>query len=270
MKRLLAALLFLTACVLIPAPAGAAACSGTSGVTVVVDFDNGTILTRCASGDPASGYAALTAAGFSLDYAQGSGQGALCSINNVPDHPCPSMPPADAYWAYFHASRGGTWAYSNLGGDAYDPKPGSVEGWHFRGSPSSPPGIAPPAAEPTPTYTPSRLPVIPPPASSTRSPGTKPPATATATALVPTAGATGGAAGLGVPTAPGGGVPTSAPTPTVGSTSDSAAAATVGKSTTQTSTPAHHGGGLPWIWGVVLVAVLATAGALGAVRRKRA
>ncbi len=42
------------------------------------------------------------------------------------------------YWAYFHASRGGSWSYSNLGAGSYDPKPGSVEGWRFESGTAGP------------------------------------------------------------------------------------------------------------------------------------
>ncbi|HST64603.1 MAG TPA: hypothetical protein VLM05_05390, partial [Mycobacteriales bacterium] len=49
-----------------PAPAAdAAACSGSSGVTVVVDYGAlGGIQVGCAAGDPASGLSALHNAGF--------------------------------------------------------------------------------------------------------------------------------------------------------------------------------------------------------------
>ena len=51
-----------------PPPAAGAngPCPGTTGVTVVVDFQGlgGGIVTRCATGSPASGFAALKAVGF--------------------------------------------------------------------------------------------------------------------------------------------------------------------------------------------------------------
>ena len=68
------------------------------------------------------------------------------------------MPPGDAYWAFFHAKRGGSWVYSSSGVASYDPAPGSVVGFRF-GS-GQQPGIAPPAATktsaPTPTKTTSK------------------------------------------------------------------------------------------------------------------
>ncbi len=135
------------------APAQAAACSGTSGVTVVVDFGSSTSV-RCAPGDPSSGLAALAAAGFSVKQVQRQ-PGFVCRIDGAPaSDPCVNTPPTSAYWAYFHASRGGSWSYSSLGAASYDPKPGSVEGWSF-GSGGAP-GTAPPA--PTPRQTPKPAP----------------------------------------------------------------------------------------------------------------
>ena len=127
------------------APASAAACSGTSGVTVVVDT-GGSISTRCASGDPSTAWKALTAAGFGTTPVQ-TFPGALCQINGYPDTSCVRMPPASAYWAFFHAKAGGSWTYSSSGVASYNPSPGTVVGFKF-GS-GGQPGIAPPSAPAT-------------------------------------------------------------------------------------------------------------------------
>ena len=125
----------------VPGPAYAAACQGTSGVTVVVDFTalGGSVQTGCATGDPASGLAALTGAGFSYAFVPRF-PGFICRINLLPN-PCNGAP-ATAYWSYWHAAHGGTWSYSTSGAAGYDPAPGSVEGWAF-GSGTAP-GITPP------------------------------------------------------------------------------------------------------------------------------
>ncbi len=122
-------------------PAHAAACSGTTGVTVVVDFTalGGTIQTGCALGDPSSGLAALTGAGFSYAF-HPRFPGLVCRINALPN-PCNGAP-ATAYWSYWHASHGGAWSYSSLGAGSYDPAPGEVEGWAFGAG--SQPGITAP------------------------------------------------------------------------------------------------------------------------------
>jgi hypothetical protein len=126
-----------------PRSAQAAACPGTSGVTVVVDFTafGGGVEVRCASGDPASGIAALQGAGFSVTGTARWGLAFVCRIDNLPSpavEACVNTPMPDAYWSYWHASPGGTWSYSPSGALSYDPAPGTVEGWAFgAGAPPS-------------------------------------------------------------------------------------------------------------------------------------
>lgn len=110
--------------------ADAAACSGTSGVTVVVDFGSlgGGVVTGCAPGDPASGLAALTGAGFTYAFVPRM-PGFVCQINVKPN-PCNGAP-VSAYWSYWHAPRHGSWTYASSGAGSYDPAPNTVEGWAF-------------------------------------------------------------------------------------------------------------------------------------------
>lgn len=121
--------------------ADAAACSSTSGVTVVVDFGSlgGGITTMCAPGDPASGLAALTGAGFTYSFVPRI-PGLVCQINVKPN-PCNGAP-TNAYWSYWHAPRRGTWTYSSSGAGGYNPAPNTVEGWAFGAG--TKPGISPP------------------------------------------------------------------------------------------------------------------------------
>lgn len=143
-----------------PAP-DAAACSGSSGVTVVVDYGSlGGIQVGCAAGDPGSGLSALHSAGFGTTGTQKDGPAFVCRINGAPaSDPCVLTPPSNAYWAYWHASRGGSWSYSTLGAAGYDPRAGSVEGWSYGAG--GRPGIAPPAAAapPPPAPKPTTKPV---------------------------------------------------------------------------------------------------------------
>jgi len=130
-----------------PRPAHAAACTGTSGVTVVVDFAalGGGVQVACAPGDPATGLAALQGAGFTVTGTARWGLAFICRINGKPTaatEPCVNTPPATAYWSYWHAPRGGSWSYSTSGATSYDPAPGSVEGWSF-GAGAPPSIIAP-------------------------------------------------------------------------------------------------------------------------------
>ncbi|WP_367128112.1 hypothetical protein [Saccharothrix sp. HUAS TT1] len=130
----------------VPPSAQAADCAG---VTVVVDFGplGGGVRTGCAPGDPASGTAALTAAGFGYTFAARQ-PGFVCRINGLPgSDPCVTTSPPTAYWGYWHARPGGSWVYSDTSAAAHDPAPGTVDGWAFGGG--GQPGIAPPAPQPT-------------------------------------------------------------------------------------------------------------------------
>lgn len=121
-----------------PAPraALAAKCSTGTGVTVVVDFGplGGGVVTGCRLGDPATGLAALTGAGFAVTGTQRWGLAFVCRINGKPApaaDPCVNTPPPTAYWAYWHATPGGAWTFSSQGPSAYNPAQGTVEGWRF-------------------------------------------------------------------------------------------------------------------------------------------
>src|SRR3954447_22085795 len=158
--RLRAALLSVLAGTALAVPGGpavAAPCAQGTGVTVVVDFASlgGGTHRECAAGDPSSGLAALRGAGFTPTRAAQEPGYFLCRINGKPaNDPCQRTSPANAYWSYWHAKPGGTWAYSSLGPADYAPAPGAVEGWAFgAGKPpsSSPPSEAasPNTARPT-------------------------------------------------------------------------------------------------------------------------
>ena len=123
------------------APAYAAACTGTKGVTVVVDFTKlgGKVKTACDPANPATGLAALTGAGFTYSFVPRQ-PGFVCTINQKPS-PCNGAP-ATAYWSYWHAKPHGKWVYSSLGAGTYNPAPGTVQGWAFGAS--KPPRISPP------------------------------------------------------------------------------------------------------------------------------
>ncbi len=162
------------------------ACPGTTGVTVVVDFASlgGGVVIGCAPGAPASGLAALVKAGF--PYVEVSTvPGFVCRIGGLPGpdtQNCSNTPPANAYWTYWHASRGGSWAYSQAGAGYVKPAQGSVEGWAFlSGTTLTAPSAAPPAAaQPTPKPTLQPTPKPTPKATATPRPTATPPAGSTA------------------------------------------------------------------------------------------
>ncbi|WP_020521689.1 hypothetical protein [Catelliglobosispora koreensis] len=145
-------------------PAQAAACAGTTGVTVIVDFSafGGGVQTRCVFGDPATGLAALRDAGFTLAGTQSDGNAFVCRIDDKPgpsEEPCVDTPPGSRSWSYWHATRGGSWTYSTKGAAVRKPPQGTVEGWAFgdkaRPSAAPPPPPAPPEPPPATTRKPA-------------------------------------------------------------------------------------------------------------------
>lgn len=286
----LAGLLAVVGAIGLATPAQAAACTGTSGVTVVVDFaaTGGGVVTRCAPGDPSSGLDALTAAGFTFTQVQ-TQPGFVCQIDRKPSSTCVKTPPASAYWSYWHAARGGSWSYSQTGAGSYDPKPGSVEGWAFGAG--GKPGVSPPAPS-APKPSASSTTTRPSGGSTTRTSGT---GGSRAT------GGSGGAAGTssGGRTASSGGASsagpgtsatsvagsarTTAPTgasssPRAGSSSSTATSGAGGSETSATpdaldgSSPASSsaaGSGISLVVGVLLLAVMGAAGLVVARRRRR-
>ena len=127
----------LTAAAKSPLIGTAGACSGTTGVTVTVDFTSfgGVEQTRCAAGAQSSGVAALQNAGFTPAGTSKYGLAFVCRINNLPSttaQACVNTPPATAYWAYYHALSGATtWSYSSSGASSYVPPAGSIDAWAF-------------------------------------------------------------------------------------------------------------------------------------------
>jgi hypothetical protein len=260
-----------TALVVPASAASAAACPSTNAVTVVVDFASlgGGQQTRCTNADPPTGLAALREAGFTPTRAAQEPGYFVCRIDGKPaNDPCQRTSPANAYWSYWHAKRGGVWTYSSLGAADYDPPPGTVEGWAFgAGTPptSPPPPAASPAASPTaspagsprPTHsqgaaasptTSSAVKPAPPSASAT------PHAATTAPNVVPSASAS--AAGAVAPTS-------AAASPSADALGDSAVAS-------RRSYALQSGPGAGLIAAVVLVAILVAAALTTVVRRRRA
>src|SRR4051794_4088967 len=97
----------------------AAACTGTSGVSVVVEFNElgGGVQQACdPEGGGRAGDRVLRDAGFALDYVQRF-PGFVCRIAGLPaDDPCVNTPPADAYWGlWWSDGESGKWTYSSLG-----------------------------------------------------------------------------------------------------------------------------------------------------------
>lgn len=218
----------------VESPAQADACGTTNGVTVIVDstsLPGGSATSSCAPGSPSSGLAALTSAGYSIAMVA-TQPGFVCRIGGLPsDQKCVNTPPVDGYWAYFRASRGGSWTYSNLGAAT---KPAVVEGWAFQTSRKLRlPAVAVPAAFPkdaspsTPSKTPTK------PSNTGTSTGSGSPSatggTSTGSSTTSPSGSSGSSAGNGGASAQG-----STPSPSDPSTTSSG---TTSPSTSADGTP---------------------------------
>ena len=144
-------------------------CDNDRDITVVIDFhelipgDDNDVNVRCAPQPVDTGFNALRRADISFEVAKRGPF--ICRIAGLPDaehEACQNYPPANAYWVYWYADRGGDWVYSEYGAGTRTPPPGSIEGWSFakdRDSAHLPPprypvpkpipGSAPPPTEPS-------------------------------------------------------------------------------------------------------------------------
>ena len=123
-----------------------AECTNNSDITVVVDFQDlgGGVNVRCAPQPVRDGFEAFTRANISVNENPAS---FVCQIAGLPEtSPCTvgKFPPSSYYWVYWIADRGGEWCYSQNGGKARTPPPGSIEGWSFFKKTSERPRSTPP------------------------------------------------------------------------------------------------------------------------------
>ncbi len=149
--------------------ASLAGCTSSTGVVVIVDFSHwgGSVERGCASGAPATGLDALHDAGFTSAGTAQYGNAFVCRIDSHPstaEQTCASTPPANAYWAYYHARWTDTgWTYYAVGATSTHPAPGTIDAWAFGARVL--PSVNPPAAVATVTTTPppTTAPTQPPP-----------------------------------------------------------------------------------------------------------
>lgn len=139
--------------------AQAATFTACDGVWVVVDYGalGGGVTSACAASF-STGTAALRSAGFDPSVNDGF-------VEKISGKPAKSEP-TKSYWSYWQATRKsdgsyGSWSYSSAGSNAYHPKKGDAEGWHYvsLSDPASGPDATPtknPAAAVTPTPTPTK------------------------------------------------------------------------------------------------------------------
>ncbi len=141
------------------APASAAPCSGTAGVTVVVEYGalGGGTEVSCAPEGGRTADRLLENAGHALTFLQRF-PAFVCRIDGVPaEDPCVNTPPADAYWGlWWSDGESGEWSYSSLAaGSLTVPAGGYVAMvWDDSSGDVRPQTGAP--AHPTPTPTPDQ------------------------------------------------------------------------------------------------------------------
>jgi hypothetical protein len=147
------------------------------GVVVDARLLGGTVSTGCAKGDPKTGLAALTRAGFGYRFVPRQ-PGLVCQLGGQPD--C-ARTTTTTYWSYWHRPEGSTrWFYSSTGAATYDPPPGSTEAWVWQdGGRVEPPDIALRSICPAAFAAPATARTSPAAASTTRRTSQRPSAAAT-------------------------------------------------------------------------------------------
>lgn len=109
-------------------------CTGTEGVTVVVDWSADLTdqqLVRCALGPQANGIAALQAIGLGINVnAPDAVPGSVCTINALPVEGYPHCWLTGGYWSYWRAANtSGTWGFAPTGPSEGPLVAGTVEGF---------------------------------------------------------------------------------------------------------------------------------------------
>jgi len=116
--------------------ASAATCSSTSGVGVVVDFDElgGGVRSSCVAGGGGQLASQLfPSAGHPLTYAQRQ-PGFVCRVNAVPaSDPCVNTSPDDAYWSLWvsDGDPGSAWRYAGAGATSLRVSDGQLVAFHW-------------------------------------------------------------------------------------------------------------------------------------------
>ncbi|MBM7519421.1 hypothetical protein [Nocardioides nitrophenolicus] len=274
-----------TVALLPQATAHAAGCAGSSGVSVVVDFNelNGGSLSAACVGNGGGKTAAtlFDTAGYKLSPVTGEA-GAICKVSGYPeDAGCVNMPPATAYWSlWWSDGKSGTWWYADAGaGNLTVPDGGYVAfAWHQGSGRATPPDVTPTprvAPSPTPGATkstkpkPSTKPTPKPTAKPSAAPTSATPTTSPASSSTPTPSELPSDQPSEQPTE----MPTetsAVPTPTTTADVPSIDEITDGPEATAASTDGtDDGGGFPaWLGIGLVVVVLGAAGAVPVLRRR--
>ncbi|RHW27984.1 hypothetical protein D0Z08_06810 [Nocardioides immobilis] len=137
--------------------AAAPACSGDTGVTVIVDFNElgGGVTAACdPDGAGKSASEVFDDTGYPLVFAQ-QDPGFVCRVSGKPaDSPCVRTPPATAYWSlWWSDGESGRWSYATSGVNVLEvPDGGFVAfAWHQGQDNAAPPDASPTRSDPEPT-----------------------------------------------------------------------------------------------------------------------
>lgn len=135
----------------------APACSGDTGVTVIVDFNelDGGLTAGCdRNGGGRVAADIFRAAGYELTFVQ-QDPGFTCRVSGKPaDSSCVRTPPATAYWSlWWSDGESGRWSYATSGVNALEiPDGGFVAfAWHQGQENAGPPDASPTRSSPEPT-----------------------------------------------------------------------------------------------------------------------
>lgn len=237
--------------------AQAATFSACDGVWVVVDYGalGGGVKSACAASF-STGTAALRSAGFDPSVSDGF-------VEKIGGKPAKSEP-TKSYWSYWQATRKsdgsyGSWSYSNAGSNAYHPKKGDAEGWHYV-------SLSDPASGPdaTPAKNPAAVTPAPTPTTASPTPSKKPSATTKASASASAPSST--KAASATPSASSSSGPTESPTATTEVAATEKGTVPISAASAATEAPsadAQPSSGSPTGTIAAGVAVLAAFGGLG-------
>ncbi|MCH1867294.1 hypothetical protein [Nocardioides sp. CFH 31398] len=113
-------------------PAHADACTGTDGVTVVVDFNGlgGGVSQACVAGSGGSARGLFQRAGVRMQDVTGE-QGFVCRVQNKPGPEACSRVSNGAYWSLWWSDGNGRWTYSQEGVDLLSVGSGGFVAWSW-------------------------------------------------------------------------------------------------------------------------------------------
>jgi len=265
-------------CLATPAAASAAACPGSAGVTVVVEYGalgSGTSTGCAAEGGGQTADRLLKDTGHALTYVQRF-PGFVCRIDGLPaDDPCVNTPPADAYWGlWWSDGKTGEWSYSSLGAGSLTIPAGGYVAMVWDGSTGTVRPQADPAPHPTPAPTPRPTP--------TKKPSPTPTATPTPSPTATPSGSSSPAEPTAAPSKTKKPKPSPSPSPSPSETTSAPTSEPPADEQTEAggavedpvdpsdATVAGDDGGLPvWVAPVVVVVLLGAACGVAVARRRQ-